>query len=308
MPEAVKTRPSTREVSESSFLSLLSGWVQQGVENFFATQRILVDLAVRQNAAAMRIVRERLADPEFCPSAIASELAGEGVSNLIHGQKLLLELAKQETDIVMGGIRDRVSGSNGAVAAADLVKRSVGTMIGMQQEFLKLASKQTNAWLDSVAKGKPFDGEQLITLAREGMETFIEAQKKFLDVIAEEVTSATSGRPHPVKKEKIADLSELARKATEAFVEAQKKLMDVAGKQVNANLKATGRVMNMVKPFPFIPLPDMTREGVRSFVDAEKQLIDSMKKSHGGSKAPARGPRGKRKARPAKAHAAAAGA
>jgi hypothetical protein len=33
----------------SSLVSLLSGWVQQGMESFFATQRILVDVAMRQN-------------------------------------------------------------------------------------------------------------------------------------------------------------------------------------------------------------------------------------------------------------------
>ncbi len=46
MKQEVKTGPMARE---SSFINLLSGWVQQGVENFFATQRILVDLAMRQN-------------------------------------------------------------------------------------------------------------------------------------------------------------------------------------------------------------------------------------------------------------------
>jgi len=71
---------------ESSFVSLLSGWVQQGFDNFFATQRILVDLAMRQNASAMNFVREQLADPAFCPVSIFTELVGEGMSNFIEGR------------------------------------------------------------------------------------------------------------------------------------------------------------------------------------------------------------------------------
>ena len=41
-------------------------------------------------------------------------------------------------------------------------------------------------------------------------------------------------------------------------------------------MKAAGRTMNMVAPFPFIPIPDLTREGVKKFVSAEKALIDTV--------------------------------
>ncbi len=44
----VSNHPAVQH-GDSSFVSLLSGWVQQGVENFCADQRILVDLALRQN-------------------------------------------------------------------------------------------------------------------------------------------------------------------------------------------------------------------------------------------------------------------
>ena len=46
--------PSANHERPSSFVSLLSGWAQQGLESFFATQRILVDLAMRQNTNAMK--------------------------------------------------------------------------------------------------------------------------------------------------------------------------------------------------------------------------------------------------------------
>jgi len=72
------------------------------------------------------------------------------------------------------------------------------------------------------------------------------------------------------------ELSELAKEATDAFIDAQKKLIDVAGRQVNANMRAAGRTMNMLAPFPFIPIPDLTREGVKNFVTAEKALIDTV--------------------------------
>ncbi len=117
MPRTVKHESTMAHSRESSFVSLLTGWAQQGVENFFATQRILVDLVTRQNADAMNMLRERLADPAYCPAAILTELTGEGVTNFIEGQKLLLNLAQQEYELVANGLKERVGGLPIAVAA-----------------------------------------------------------------------------------------------------------------------------------------------------------------------------------------------
>ena len=182
MPRNGKPESSTVHTGDSSFVSLLSGWVQQGVENFFATQRILVDLAMTQNANAMKMIRSRFADPAFCPAAIASELAGEVMNNFIEGQKLLLALAQREHEIVTTGVKERVAGNSAAIAITDMVQRGFDTFIDMQNEFLKMASKQTNTWLNAVKTGKGFDPEGLVEIAREGMETFVHTQKRFLDV------------------------------------------------------------------------------------------------------------------------------
>jgi len=275
MPRNGKSESSTVHIGDSSFVNLLSGWVQQGVENFFATQRILVDLAMTQNANAMKMIRGRFADPAFCPAAIASELAGEVMSNFIEGQKLILSLAQREHEIVTTGVKERVAGNTAAVAMTDLAQRGFDTFVQMHQEFLKMASKQTNTWLNAVKAGKGFDPEGLVELAREGMETFVHTQKRFLDVVAEQTSKATSSK-EPGRKMKTTEVAELAKEATDAFIDAQKKLMDVAGRQVNANMRAAGRTLNMITPFPFIPIPDLTREGVRNFVTAEKALIDTV--------------------------------
>jgi hypothetical protein len=128
------------------------------------------------------------------------------------------------------------------------------------------------------------------------MDRFVLAQQKFLDMIAEEASKATKSEVG--RKAKTEELSELAREATECFMEAQKKLMEVAGKQMNANLKASGRALEMMKPLTAIPLPELAREGVKSFVEAEKALIDTMAKRPAGHKVTARkGRHAKRTAR-----------
>ena len=276
-PRTETPRPHHREWS---FFSILSDWAQQGVQSFFATQRILLDLAMRQNANVMNALRKQLADPHHSPTAILSEVAGEGMTNFIEGQKILLDLGKQQNQILMTGVKERIGDWPAAHAMTDLLRRSVETFIHMQQEFLKAASKQTHAWVEATKAGKPYEPDHLVGLAREGMENFVKAQKEFLDIIADETAKATGAKrtDSGVKKMKKTELSAMARQATDSFVEAQKRLIDVASRQMNANVKTAGNVFELLRPFPFMPFADLAREGVKSYVDAQKALMEAVVK------------------------------
>jgi hypothetical protein len=275
MPATERTESSRVHGRESSFVALLTGWAQQGVQSFFATQRILLDLAMRQNASIMHSVRQQLSDPHHSPAAILGEVAGDGVTNFIEGQKVLLELGQKQNEILMTGVKERVGDWPAAQAVTDLVRRSVETFVEMQQEFLKIAGKQTHTWLEAAKAGKPYQSEDLVELAREGMEKFIKAQKQFMDLIAEETAKATGAKHmNGAKKAKKTEVSALARQATESFIDAQKKLVDLAGRQMNTSVKTAGKALELLKPFPFVPLGELTREGVKSYVDAQRALMD----------------------------------
>src|SRR5579864_3096798 len=251
MPAHVKTETSRTHSREPSFVSTLSGWAQQGVQSFFSTPRTLLDLAMRQNANVMHVLRQQWSDPHHSPTAILSEVAGEGMTNFLEAQKVLLHLSKQQNEILMAGVKERIGEQPAAHAMADLLGRSVETFLHMQEEFLKIAGKQTNIWVEAAKAGKPLPGRApLMELAREGMENFAKAQKQFLDVIAEETAKATGGKRTAIKKIKKTELSKLARQAAESFIDAQKKLADVAGKQMNANLKTAGKTLELLRPLP----------------------------------------------------------
>lgn len=283
---AAATKHESIHSKESSTVALLSGWAQQGVQTLFATQRILIDLAMRQNASVMHAVRQQLSDPKHSPTAILSEIAEEGLSNFMEGQKVLLELGRQQNEILMDGVKERVGEWPAAHALTDLLRRSVETFIELQEEYLKIANKQTHTWLESAKAGKPYQPEHAVDLARESMESFVKAQKKFMDVIAEETAKATSGKHNGAgKKIKQTELTELARKATDSLMEAQKRLVDVAGRQMNAGVKTAGKTLEILKPFPFLPVSELTREAVKSYVDAQKALMDVMVKAPSGTKA-----------------------
>ncbi len=276
MPRQTKPRPTPH--TSSSFLTLLSGWVQQGVESFFATQRILVDIAMRQNAIAMKSLRDGFSDPEKSPVAVLTELAVEGTSSFIEAQRILLNLAQQENDILFSGVKERVGGFAPAATVTDLTRSTIDTFLGMQHEFLKISSRQTLDWLEATKKGK-YTGTHLVDIAREGVEAFVQAQKKFLDVVAQSTHRLATEKHDKAKAAKKTELSKLARDASNAFIEAQKKLLDVAGHQMNVNLKTTMKAMDLLSPARLLPMANITGEGVKSFVTAEKALIDSMVKA-----------------------------
>lgn len=213
---------------------------------------------------------------EQSPMAILTELAVEGTSSLVEAQRALLNLAQQENDIILNGLKERIGGFLPAVAMTDLVRRSLDTLLGMQQELLTTTSKQTLEWLQSEKAGGKY-ASHLVEAAREGVETFTRAQKKFLEVLAQEAEKATTSRKeHESKAVKKAELAHLAREAGNAFVEAQKRLLDVLGQQMNVNLDATTRAMEVMSPSRLAPVASQTSEGVRNFVEAQTSLIGSL--------------------------------
>jgi hypothetical protein len=74
--EATPTAPP-----RSSVPGLFGEWIRQGAEGFIATRKILLDLAARQNALALTMIRERLGVFSLAPSQTLVELAGKGIGN-----------------------------------------------------------------------------------------------------------------------------------------------------------------------------------------------------------------------------------
>jgi hypothetical protein len=290
---------------ESPLLALLSGWGQQAVQTLFATQHILLDLAMRQNASVMHAVRQQLSDPHHSPAAILSEVAEDGIANFLDGQHILLELGKQQNEILMTAVKERLGDCPQRAALISLLQRSVETFIHMDEEYLKIAGKQTRNWLQAVKTGKPYEAEHMVNFGREAMETFVKAQKRFLDVVADETAKATTDKYTAEKRGKKTEIPALVKQATESFIAAQKQLVDTAGRQMNANVKTAGKTLDLLKPFPFLPLNELTKEAVKSYVDAQKALMNVMVKPVNGHKPAPKAPRAAHKPM-AKAKAAAA--
>ncbi len=306
MPVKVKPEP-LHAARKSSVLSMLSDWARQGTESFFATQKILLDLVMRQNANTMHAIRERMAAARTVPAEMLTEFGGEGLSSFIDAQRVLLHLAQRENEIVLTGVKERVAGVAPVAAATDLLRRGVDTFIEMQQHFLTIASKQTDAWIDARRTDTAFAGKGLAEVAQEGIENFVRSQKKFLDIVAEEseymLTGVNgNGNAKPAKK---TELVELARQGAEAFIDAQKRLLDVATQQMSINLKTANKTFKELNPLSPETLVELSRQTVDSFVAAQKALLDLVHQpahqaatAHPAEAKPAGAPRKRRARRP----------
>jgi len=282
MPE--KTVPAR----EPSSISMLAGWLRQGTESFFASQRILMDLVMRQNARTFSAFQERLVEARNVAGTAVTEMAGEGISNFIAAQRVLLNLAQRENEILTTAVHERAGGWAPAAAVTDLFSRGVETVIGMQQHFLTMAARQTDEWIDSAKSGEPFEGIHLTALARESMETFVRSQKKFLDVLAEETAHATGSKTNGKARAaaRKTELTELARQSAEAYIDAQKKLLDVATQQLKVSAKTAREAIAAMNPLPVETLGELARHTAAGFVESQEALLNLMvKPPHQASKA-----------------------
>jgi hypothetical protein len=308
MPAKETPEPAANWYQASPF-SVITGWAKLGAESFFATQRILLNLVMRQNANTMTAIRERLAQVRSVPLDAMTEMAGEGVSNMIAAERVMLHLAQRENEILMGALQETAGGRPPGAAVTNAIRRSIDNLVDMQLHFLTIAAKQADQLVESVKAGKRFDGKLMPEIARESIETFVRAQKKFLDVIAEETSNWTAGVTNG-KNGRSEELTELAREAAEAYIDAQKKVLDVFAQQGEVNLQTAGSIFEVMNPFQPSIFKEFSLNTVENFVTAEKALMDLVAKpsraaAPGEPKTPKKP--GQHKRAGAKRHTAAAG-
>lgn len=210
------------------------------------------------------------------PLSILTELAVEGASSFIEAQRIFLNLAQQENELLMNGVKERVGGSAPAAAMTDLIRRSLDTLIGMQQEFLTLTNKQTLQWLEAMQTGKGFQSAHLVELARESMEKFLHAHQRLLDVLTQETVKATGHKVEHVAPAKKTEVAQLAREAADLFIDAQKKVLDVLGQQMSTNLNAATQAVETLSPARFSNMTDFPAKAVKTFVDSENTVLQAL--------------------------------
>lgn len=207
----------------------------KGMANVTAAGKILLDLAAGEAALLADGVKEGLRLPTAA-GAVAN-VVRHRVTTLIDMQKHLLDAAAEQTHEVAESYQ---KGKGLAVGAsiAEMARRGIEDFVATEKRFLdSVAHEVTAATKAGKEAHKPAEERTkvLAHLAREGVEKYIDAQKKLLHLAIEqmEATGEDVGeRISAVRKEAGTYWGELTEKSVHNLVKAQKSLMDLAVKPV----------------------------------------------------------------------------
>lgn len=250
-------------------VSLVTELTRQGVDGALATQRIMLDLIMRQNATTMNALRQTLSGSRMPKADGMTEMAAQGVANFIEAQRVLLNTALQGNEIVMTAVKERT----GNPVIADLLRRSIDTFIDLQQHFLTIAERETSTWMDQAREGKIGGGKSMAELLEDSLDQFVRSQKKLLDMISEEMEAAEAKKGEE-KKEPATGITDLMSQGAGALIQMNKKLLDVAGKQVDVNLKVAKRAVDALKPSMRFNPAELARQYADNLVAAQKSMLD----------------------------------
>jgi hypothetical protein len=241
---------------------------RQGSETLAVAMQIVSDLTAQEVALVVGMLRERAT---LWPAASTVQTAGDVVTGFTDAGKILLDLAADESAVVTDAVKEAFRLRPSFSALIDLIPRGVGTLIEMHKHLLDMIAGQTREIVGAYVEGKPLQpGMRIAKMARQSIETFVEAQKTFLDQINEQVAQATQGGrdSRAARRERSKVMRQLAREGIEKFIDTQRGLLELAMER----MEAEGRVR--AKPVPRTSLAEIARESVQNFTMAQKSLLD----------------------------------
>ena len=241
------TATKTAEIRNSFSIGLLSQWIGQGVDTLWATQRVLLDLVVRQNASAAAVLREMLSNSLPFRGGFLTQLAGEGMSGVVCAQQILLEAAVRQNEILITALRDRAEDSR-VEAAVNMLEGCTEIFVSMQQELLSIARNQAGVWAESPDSGKHTGDKDPAAVVGKVMENLARRHEELLRAVWDGTASLfASGRKKGTRLART-EVTELVRQSADSLIDMHKKLLDLAGKQLDAILKTAGRIFDFAPP------------------------------------------------------------
>lgn len=239
---------------------------RRGVDSLSAAVKIVSDLTAEELSMVIGMVRERV---NFRPVASVIGFGGRAVTGVVEADKILLDLAAQETAVVVEVVKEGLRLRPAFAAIADLVPKGVETYVEVGKHFLGETAEEAEKFVDSYTEGKPLKvGETARKFARQQVEFFVDAQKKFLDQVNEKVAIATEDGGAPAERNHPRTMIQLTRDGIDKLIDAEKKILHVAIEHMEG---PKGRER---KAPPRTSLAELTQKSVQNFTDAQKSLLD----------------------------------
>jgi hypothetical protein len=211
-----------------------------------------------------------------CDSSYSSipNLVGEwirqGTEGFIATQKILLDLAAQQNALALTMLRERlgVFKPNPSGAVIDLVAKGIHNFMEAQRIVLDIAARENDILSEGLMPGiagTPVEG--LAEVIRKGMNTFIGAQKVFL----EQFEAQTNGAIEDYRHGKGFDsnrMADLARDGVKDFIHSQKEFLDIIETEMLSNKERPVMADRNLDLFA------TAQKSVDALVEAEKRLLD----------------------------------
>jgi len=212
------------------------------------------------------------------PAALASTLAiwaREAMESFVATQKILLDLTAQQNSLALGFVRERVNFSplRPLTGMVELAGQSMAHFVAAQKVLLDLVAEENALFQAGLKDGIGLTGMPAAATdaMREGVNTLVGMQKKFLDLAAHQTKAAkdaiTEGKPFEGK-----DLAEVARESVDIFVQTQKKFLDLVTEVTH--LEANGKGRKALKPAERRKMAQLAKDGMDKFGESQRQLLD----------------------------------
>lgn len=163
----------------------------KAVETAAGVQKDLVDVAVRQSALLAGAIQERSANSpgQFLASVV--EAVQNGVEQAAAAQAILLDHAAKQQKLAIQGLKLQAGMGANEMAPVSMVveamQKTVEAVIDTEKQFLDLIGRQASSLLTAARGegGAAGPAKNLTDIARQGIGTFVEAQKQLFDLLSQ---------------------------------------------------------------------------------------------------------------------------
>lgn len=267
-------------------MAMFADMVRQGVDNFVATQKMMLDLAAHQNQVMADAMKNSFGLTGLAPTM--ADLAGQGVQTFLNSQKMLLDLGVQQNHVALSALKNWAGSNPAAQSILEMLERGGQSYVEMQKRMLEMAGQQNEMAMQAAKDGRPAPAgmpmEQIAEFSKQGVQAWVDSQKRMLDMIQEQThnlsdrareraAAKADAKPQdaPAGTAPAGDFTSMAKSSFEQYMEMNKKFLEMAGQQMAEMTKAFSGGMTYRPP---VTLQDLARQGVDAWVNTQRAMLD----------------------------------
>ena len=264
-------------------MAMFADLVRQGVDNFVATQKMMLDLAAHQNQVMADAMKNSFGLTGWAPAM--ADVAGQGMQAFLNSQKMMLDLGVQQNHVALNALKTWVGSNAAAQSILEMLERGGQSYAEMQKRMLDMAAQQTEMAMKAAKEGRPATLasplEQMAEFSKQGVTAWVESQKRMLDMIqqqthnlsakAQERAQAKANETPAATAAPANDFTSMARSSFEQYMDMNKKFLEMAGQQMAEMTKAFSGGMTYRPP---VTLQDLARQGVDAWVNTQRAMLD----------------------------------